>query len=123
MMQAYGDVPVLDYEVVDMLRASVGDDDDFVRDLVATYVEEAATHFDGLSDAAAASNPEAIVRPAHTLKSTSASVGAMRLSAICRDLEAAGRAGRADTFTEVVDLARATWSETLDALRKAGLAA
>ena len=88
MTNGYSEVPVLDQTVVDELRESVGGDDDFVRELVATYVEEARTHVDGMTDAATAGDSAAIVRPAHTLKSTSASIGAMRLSAICRDIEA-----------------------------------
>ena len=64
-----------------------------------------------------------MVRPAHTLKSSSASIGAMRLAAICRALEAAGREGRTDGMVDLTDLARATWDETLGALRAAGLKA
>lgn len=123
MSDAYGEVPVLDGAVVDELRESVGDDEDFVRELVATYVEEAGVHVEGLAGAAAAGDSAAIVRPAHTLKSTSASIGAMRLSAICRDIEAAGREGRGGDVADAVALATSTWAETLEALRSAGLAA
>ena len=35
----------------------------------------------------------AIVRPAHTLKSSSAALGALRLAQIAREIEMAGRAG------------------------------
>ncbi|HEX3265811.1 MAG TPA: Hpt domain-containing protein [Candidatus Limnocylindrales bacterium] len=123
MTDRYGDVPVLDQAVVDELRESVGGDDEFVRDLVATYVEEVGPHLGAMADAAASGDAGAIVRPAHTLKSTSASIGAMRLSAICRDLEAGGREGRSDGLHEAVDSARSAWTETLKALRGAGLAA
>ena len=123
MTNGHGAVPVLDKAVVDELRAATGGDDDFVRDLVATYLEEGQTHLDGLAAAAETNDSAAIVRPAHTLKSTSASIGAMRLSAICRDIETAGREGRSEGLLEAVDLARATLAETLEALRTAGLAA
>jgi HPt (histidine-containing phosphotransfer) domain-containing protein len=116
-------VPVLDQAVVDDLRDAIGGDDEFVRDLIATYVDEAGTHLDGLAAAAAAGDAEAMVRPAHTLKSSSASIGAMRLSVICRDLETAGRDRQADGMHEAVALVRSTWTETLQALRSAGLAA
>lgn len=123
MTDGYGEVPVLDDAVVDELRESVGGDEDFVRELVATYVEEAGPLVDGVVGAGAAGDAAAIVRPAHTLKSTSASIGAMRLSAICRDIELAGREGRIGDVAEAVGLATSTWLETLDALRAAGLAA
>jgi HPt (histidine-containing phosphotransfer) domain-containing protein len=122
MTHAEEAVPVLDQAVVDELRATVGGDEEFVLDLVATYVEEARTQVDGLVAAAQANDLAAMVRPAHTLKSSSASVGAMRLASICRDIETAGREGRPDGMVPAVDLVRSTWTETLEALRSAGLA-
>ena len=118
-----GDGAILDRAVVDELRTATGGDDEFVLDLVATYVEEARANLDGLEAAARANDPAAMVRPAHTLKSSSASIGAMRLASICRDIETAGREGRSDGLVAAVDLVRSTWTETLEALRSAGLAA
>jgi len=112
---------VLDEGVLDDLRASVGDDQAFIVDLVETYVTEGATNLDGILAAATMGDPEAIVRPAHTLKSSSASLGAMRLSAIARGLEEAGRAGISDGLAEAAELARSTWLETLEAFAAAGL--
>ena len=123
MTDAHMDVPVLDQGVLDELRESVGGDEEFVRELVATYIEEAGPNVAAMADAAASGDATAIVRPAHTMKSTSASVGAMRLSAICRDLEAAGREGRGHDLVDGSTLAGTTWTETLEALRSAGLAA
>jgi HPt (histidine-containing phosphotransfer) domain-containing protein len=117
------ELPLVDMGVVSALRESVGDDDDFVRELVETYVSEGAGHLAALAEAVARGDTAAAVRPAHTLKSSSASVGAMRLSAICRDIEIAGREGRNEGMSEAVDLAHSAWTETLEALRKAGLAA
>ena len=113
--------PVLDEGVLQDLRASVGDDEAFIVDLVETYVTEGATNLDGIMAAAAAGDPEAMVRPAHTLKSSSASLGAMRLSAIARGLEAAGRSGVSDGLAEDAELARSTWLATLEAFAAAGL--
>ena len=116
------DGAIFDQAVVDELRAAIGGDDEFVRDLVATYIEEALLHLDGLEAAAQANDVAAMVRPAHTLKSSSASIGAMRLASICRDIETAGREGRSGGMVAAVDLVRSTWTETLEALRSAGLA-
>ena len=115
------EVPVLDGAVLDELRQATGDDAAFIIDLVETYVEEGAANLDGMIAAVAAGDPEAIVRPAHTLKSSSASLGAMRLSAIARSVEEAGRAGRADGLADDVALAKATWVATLEAFAAAGL--
>jgi HPt (histidine-containing phosphotransfer) domain-containing protein len=113
--------PVLDHGVLAELRASTGDDEAFMRELVETYVDEGRASIAGLLAAAAAGDAAAIVRPAHTLKSTSASLGAMRLSAICREIEAAGREARTDTLVADSELARETWDATLVAFAEAGL--
>jgi HPt (histidine-containing phosphotransfer) domain-containing protein len=113
--------PVLDEGVLAELRAAVGDDEAFIVDLVETYVSEGETNMEVLLEAAAAEDCVAIVRPAHTMKSTSASVGAMRLSVICRSIEEAGRAARPETLREDAELARETWAATLAALAAAGL--
>ena len=117
------DAPVLDHAVLDELRASIGDDDAFMVELVETYVSEGETNIAGLLAAAAAQDCAAIVRPAHTLKSTSASLGALRLSAICRAIEEAGRQERTETLRQDAELARATWDDTLAAFADAGLRA
>jgi HPt (histidine-containing phosphotransfer) domain-containing protein len=114
-------IPVLDQAIMAELRESTGDDEAFVRELIAAYVAEAPEHLDGMARAAAAADAAAIVRPAHTLKSSSASVGAMRLAAICRSIEEAGRESRADGLDDRVRQAHTIWRATLDALQAAGL--
>jgi HPt (histidine-containing phosphotransfer) domain-containing protein len=123
MNEMHADLPLLDEAVLTELRASTGDDEEFVRDLVATYVDDAATNIADLATAVGEKDAHAMVRPAHTLKSTSASVGAMRLSALCRDIEAVGRDGNVDGTGAALDRVRGTWAETLEAFRAAGLAA
>jgi HPt (histidine-containing phosphotransfer) domain-containing protein len=116
------DPPILDGAVIAELRESTGGDDEFIRELVEAYVSEATGYLDAMTAAAEAADPAAIVLPAHTLKSSSATLGAMRLAAISRGIEEAGRAGRADGLIADVEHARATWAETLSALTAAGLA-
>jgi len=115
------EAPILDQGVLAELRESTGDDEEFVRELVEAYVGEATGYLDAMTAAATAADPAAMVRPAHTLKSASATMGAMRLSVICRGLEEAGRDGRTDGLAGDVAAAQAAWSETLEALTAAGL--
>ena len=112
--------PLLDHAVLDELRDATGGDESFIVDLVETYIAEGAANLEGMIAAAEAGDPAAIVRPAHTLKSSSASLGAIRLADICRGIEEAGRAARADGLGDVVELARTTWQETLDAFAGLG---
>ena len=117
------DQPILDQQVVDELRASVGGDEDFVRDVAATYVAEGTEHMAQVEAAFAASDLAAIVRPAHSLKSSSAALGATRMSSISREIEMSGREERSEGLAELVAAAREAWPQTVEALKAAGLIA
>ena len=102
------------------MRESVGGDHDFVKELVAAYLAETPTYLEAIAAAAAANDAGAMVRPAHTLKSSSAAIGAMRLSAVSKQLEFAAREGSIDQAA--VDTAKALWPETVASLSAVGLA-
>jgi len=116
------ELPVLDASGLAELRASVGGDDDFVRDLISTFLSEEPANLELVAAAAARGDAEAAIRPAHTLKSSAAAIGAARLSTICRQIEFAGREGRAADLGMLTEQARAAWEATLEALRAQGLA-
>jgi HPt (histidine-containing phosphotransfer) domain-containing protein len=59
-----------------------------LADLIETYLTEAGGLVEAMLTAHAAGDRAALVRPAHSLKSSSASIGATRLSRLCADLEA-----------------------------------
>jgi HPt (histidine-containing phosphotransfer) domain-containing protein len=84
---------MVDEKVLEELQASVGGDRGFVGDLIDAYVADSAGQLEAIEAALAAGDAEALVRPAHTLKSSSATVGAMDLSSLARTLEMAGRSG------------------------------
>ncbi len=86
-------------------------------------VQYAPVNIGALDAAIAAGDVAALGRPAHTRKSSSASVGAMRLAALARTIEETGRSGNLDGQAERVAEVRATWDATLAALRAEGLAA
>ncbi len=90
------DLPVLDEAVLDELLATTGDDRTFVEELVHTYLADAPALLEGITAAIGADDAAALVRPAHTLKSSSATVGAARLAGVARELELAGRSGALD---------------------------
>jgi HPt (histidine-containing phosphotransfer) domain-containing protein len=115
--------PVLDTAVIAELRAATGDDDEFIAELIESYLAEGQANVDSLSAAAAQSDLAVFTRAAHTLKSTSATVGALRLSELCRGLEEAARSGRAEGLSGEAERVQATWLETVAALTAAGRAA
>ncbi|WP_188310355.1 hybrid sensor histidine kinase/response regulator [Arenimonas fontis] len=82
--------PVLAADVVDELRSVMGAE---YLSLVRLFLEDAPGHVRALEAAAAAGDMSAMVAPAHTLKSASANLGAMALSAAAKRIELGARQG------------------------------
>ncbi|GAB2664553.1 hybrid sensor histidine kinase/response regulator [Arenimonas aestuarii] len=82
--------PVLANEVVDELRAVMGNE---YLSLVRLFLEDAPKHVSTLEAAASAGDMPAMVAPSHTLKSASANLGAMALSAAAKRIELGARQG------------------------------
>jgi PAS domain S-box-containing protein len=74
-----------------------------VERLVRTYVDSSTQLVADLETALSGGPQEMLLRAAHTLKSSSANVGATRLSALARELEHAARAGETMRAPELVD--------------------
>jgi HPt (histidine-containing phosphotransfer) domain-containing protein len=73
-------------EVLDRLREEL-DDAALVVTVVSTYRRELPGRVAGIEDAARSSDYDELRAIAHTLKSTSAAVGAETLAALCLELE------------------------------------
>jgi HPt (histidine-containing phosphotransfer) domain-containing protein len=114
------DLPILDDSTLAELLASVDGDAEFVVELIETYLADAPEQLSAIEAAGAADDAASLVRPAHTLKSSSATVGALRLTALSRRLEMAGRSGSVEDGTVRADLGAlpAEWAATADALRR-----
>ncbi len=82
--------PVLASEVVEELRAVMGNE---YLSLLRLFLEDAPKHVQALETAAASNDMAALVGPAHTLKSASANLGAMALSAAAKRIELGARQG------------------------------
>jgi len=95
---------VLDPAGFARLLEITGDDLEFVDELVDTYLADAVVQLEAMREAAASGDPAAMVRPAHSLKSSSENVGATSLADACRSLELDGKAGQ---VPEAVDRAAA----------------
>jgi HPt (histidine-containing phosphotransfer) domain-containing protein len=94
------ETPILDEGVLADLGTSVNEDRAFVVELIEAFLADGRQQMAAIDAALTAGDAEALVRPAHTLKSSSATVGAMRLSATARELEMAGRSGALDPEAE-----------------------
>lgn len=108
---------MLDEAVLRELLETTGDDLDFVRDLVETYLADVPAQLEGIDSAIAANDAEALVRPAHTLKSSSLTLGALRLGEVSRTLEMTGRSGTLDASArENAAMAHTEWMSVRQAL-------
>ncbi len=113
--------PILDETVLSNLSASVDGDRSFVVELIETFLADGPDQLTAIDAARAEDDAENLVRPAHTLKSSSAVLGAARLSAISRQIEFCGREGRATDMAALAQEAQRAWAATVEALRGAGL--
>ena len=102
------DEPIDDAAFAELLD-TVGGDREFLAELVDTYIADSPVQFADLRAALAAGDAGSARRAAHSLKSTSASMAAGRLSAICRGIEAACAAGQLGGLEARVDEAAAEY--------------
>jgi HPt (histidine-containing phosphotransfer) domain-containing protein len=101
------------------LHETVGGDRDFLAELVETYRADCPRLLAELRAAVAAGDAPAARRAAHTLKSTSASMGALGLAAECREIEAAAGAGDLAGLDERLERVAESYREVEAALRAA----
>jgi HPt (histidine-containing phosphotransfer) domain-containing protein len=68
-------------------------DSDFVKDLIDTFLDDTPKMLSEMRQALTTDDAETFRRAAHSLKSNSASFGAMRLSVQAKELEMLGKVG------------------------------
>jgi len=83
----------IDRAVLDGLLDSLGGDKEFLVELLQTYFDDSPRLLVAMQAARAVGDADSFRRAAHTLKSNSASFGAMTLSRLARALEEMGKAG------------------------------
>jgi HPt (histidine-containing phosphotransfer) domain-containing protein len=87
-------VSPIDRKVHDGIRALEGEGNrGLLERIINLYLTEAPRLVEGVLSAAEKGDTETLLRGVHTLKSSSANVGATGLSDLCRKVEATARAG------------------------------
>jgi HPt (histidine-containing phosphotransfer) domain-containing protein len=109
------DAPI-DAATLAELLETVGGDRAFLAELVETYRSDCPGLLADLRRAVANGDAPTARRAAHTLKSTSASLGALGLAAQCREIEVAAAAGDLAGLDRRVERAAATYGEVEAAL-------
>ncbi len=93
---------VIDVARFAVLRDLDPGDGELISALVAEYLNDGQRLLTVLREAVAEGDPEALERAAHTLKGSSANLGAVRVAEICGRLEALGRANALGTAPRLV---------------------
>jgi CheY-like chemotaxis protein/HPt (histidine-containing phosphotransfer) domain-containing protein len=93
--------PTLDPDVLAGLDV-LADEPGFRDEILAAFAASSQRLVAGLEDALAAGDAAALARAAHTLASSSAQVGGLRLAALAKALEAAARAAPGEPLAERV---------------------
>lgn len=100
------ETPLFDPGAIEKLRAVAGDEGtSFVAELARLFLDEGAKSLDDLKKAGDQGEWKQVTRIAHSLKSSSATLGLMRLSAACRALEEDTRAGASSARTRALSTA------------------
>lgn len=84
---------ILETETLDQLSSDLGGDPEPVRDLIQSYLHEAPIALARVKSAIDRGNPADLAAAAHSLKSSSAMLGATGVSSLAVDLEKIGRSG------------------------------
>lgn len=106
----------VDAETIEQLREVMEDE---FEDLLQTYLETAPNEIGRICNALRLIDADALAHSAHTLKGSSANLGAMQLSALCKDLEALGKAKQVDDETaRLVDLIGSEYEKVQALLRQ-----
>ena len=84
---------VIDYNVLSELVVMLGNDLEFASGLIKDFLEDGAELMHNIRSAQEEGDASELERAAHTLKSSSATFGALSISDICKDLEEYGHKG------------------------------
>lgn len=113
----------MEKEIFDKAKEWMDDyGEDFLIELIDVYLDDTPARLTQLQRALDNGDAETLSREAHTLKSSSANVGAMTLSAMAQRIEHAGRAGKAESLVAEVRHILTIFAQvkaTLQALRHA----
>lgn len=108
---------VLDMDVIQALKELGGDGDaSLFQELLALYVDDSTQQLERLGEALSRNDLKVAERIAHTLKSSSANLGAMTMSRLCLQMEQCGREQRLADMGALLEPARAAHRRAVAAL-------
>ena len=111
-------LPPLDTKALQALRNIAGEDaSEIITKVIDSYLEDAPQLLQAINAAITQGNATALLNAAHTLKSTTATLGATKLSQLCKDLEIMGRAGTTSDALVLASQVKAEYARVQAALQ------
>ena len=107
---------IIDQKVLDDIRA-LGSGSGLLGKVLEAYLRSTPNLMEEYSQGLADGNVARVHRAVHTLKSSSANVGAMRLSMLCREIESHVRTGQLDRARSDAPSLRAAHDAAAQALK------
>ena len=109
--------PILDLDVIAGLRELGGEDDPgLLLELVGLFLTDAPTYVSEIVTGFEGNDLARVQRASHTLKSSSANMGAMGLSGLARTIEGVAKTADMDLLRELQGELQAVYQETAEAL-------
>lgn len=107
----------IDLLVLENFKAEIGDGGaEIMAELIVLFLEDSPARINQLQSCLTEHDADGLQHVAHTLKSGAAHVGAMRLSALCKELESLGRVNRLNDAAEKVAQLAAEYKRVEQAL-------
>jgi HPt (histidine-containing phosphotransfer) domain-containing protein len=108
---------LLDRDTLDGLKELGGDDDpELFFELIDLFLADAPQRIEEIRRGLEQADIKLLERAAHTLKSSSANVGALSLSQLCRRMEEQARTGQTVELPELYDESNRLWPRVRAAL-------
>lgn len=108
---------VLDMSVIAALRELGGDgDESLFHELLDLYVDDSTKQMQRLAESLASGDLKVAERIAHTLKSSSANLGATAMSKVCLQMELRGRSQTPTAMSELLSATREAHAQAVNAL-------
>jgi HPt (histidine-containing phosphotransfer) domain-containing protein len=111
-------VPIVDTEALERLRSLGDGEGSFVQKVIRVYLENSPSLIQALDGARTTRQVEAVKRAAHSLKSSSANVGALRLVEKSKRLEADADHGYTHALDVLIEEIKAEYRLVESALRE-----
>ena len=107
----------IDHSALASLRELQEEDEpDIVSEVCSLFVKHAPERLSSIEQAIESGDAKGLLMAAHSLKSSSAYIGAMRLSSLSKELELMGRTGALEGAKEKAEALVAEYSRVINAL-------